>query len=164
MSDCLSDVKEKLVVLWERLAQARGFDLLLGRILAHLYMSEEPLSQKELSEKTDFSVPAISKTLDQLVALGGVKKFKKKGERTYYYSASATPQQMLIAGLSKWVDDQKIMHRELSILKSKLETETLTENEKNEAEKLIATIEDFEKTFDEVEKTFEMIKEKLIKT
>ena len=164
MSDCLSDVKEKLVVLWEQLAQARGFDLLLGRILAHLYMSEEPLSQKELSDKTDFSVPAISKTLDQLVALGGVKKFKKKGERTYYYSTVATPQQMIIAALSKWVDDQKSMHRELSTLKSKLTSKNLTVEEKKEAAKLIATIEDFEKTFDEVEKTFAQLKERLIKT
>jgi DNA-binding transcriptional regulator GbsR (MarR family) len=161
MSNCLNDVKEKLVILWEQLAQARGFDLLLGRILAHLYMSEEPLSQKELSEKTDFSVPAISKTLDQLVALGGVKKFKKKGERTYYYSALATPQQMGIAGLSKWVEDQKVMRRELSTLKAKLDSATLTEEEQKGASKIIATINDFEKTFTEVERAFAEMREKL---
>ncbi len=161
MSDCLNDVKEKLVVLWEQLAQARGFDLLLGRILAHLYMSEEPLSQKELSEKTDFSVPAISKTLDQIVALGGVKKFKKKGERTYYYSALATPQQMVIAGLSKWVEDQKTMRRELSALKAKLDSATLTEEEQKGASKLIASINDFEKTFTEVERAFAEMRERL---
>jgi DNA-binding transcriptional regulator GbsR (MarR family) len=161
MSNCLNDVKEKLVILWEQLAQARGFDLLLGRILAHLYMSEEPLSQKELSEKTDFSVPAISKTLDQLVALGGVKKFKKKGERTYYYSALATPQQMVIAGLSKWVEDQKVMRRELSTLKAKLDSATLTEEEQKGASKIIATINDFEKTFTEVERAFAEMREKL---
>jgi DNA-binding transcriptional regulator GbsR (MarR family) len=151
-------------VLWERLSQARGFDLLYGRILAHLYFSEKPLSQKELSEKTDFSVPAISKTLEHLVALGAVKKFKKKGERTYYYSALATPQEMFVAGLGKWVDDQKIMRRELSTLKTKLESATLSEDEKKDAAKLIATIEDFEKTFDEAEKAFMQMKERLMKT
>jgi DNA-binding transcriptional regulator GbsR (MarR family) len=161
MSDCLSDVKEKLVVLWERLAQARGFDLLLGRILAQLYMSEEPLSQKELSEKTNFSIPAISKTLDQLVALGGVKKFKKKGERTYYYSALATPQQMVMAGLSKWVEDQKSMRHELSALKAMLDSADLTEEEKKDAAKLTATIGDFEKTFTEVERAFAEMRERL---
>lgn len=163
MSACLNEVKEKLTVLWEQLAQARGFDLLLGRILANLYMSEEPLSQKELSEKTDFSIPAISKTLDQLVALGGVKKFKKKGERTYYYSALATPQQMVIAGLSKWVEDQKAMRRELSMLKAKLDSASLTEEEKKGASKLISTVNDFEKTFNEVEKTFAEMRERLMK-
>lgn len=163
MSDSLDEVKEKLTVLWERLAQARGFDLLLGRVLAHLYMSEKPLSQKELSEKTDFSIPAISRTLEQLVALGGVKKFKKKGERTYYYSALATPQQMVVAGLSKWVEDQQVMRRELSMLKIKLDSATLTEEEKKDASKLIATINDFEKTFDEVERIFAEMRERLLK-
>lgn len=164
MSDALCEVKEKLSLLWERLAQARGFDLLYGRILAHLYLSEKPLSQKELSEKTDFSVPAISKTLGHLVTLGAVRRFKKKGERTYYYSALATPQHMFVAALSKWVDDQKIMRRELSALKTKLESATLSEHEKKDAAKLTAIIDDFEKTFDEVEKAFAQLKERLMKT
>lgn len=164
MSDCLSEVKEKLTVLWERLAQARGFDLLLGRVLAHLYISEKPLSQKELSEITNFSVPAISRTLDQLVALGGVKKFKKKGERTYYYSALATPQQMVVAGLSKWVEDQQTMRRELWMLKAKLDSAALTKEEKKEASKLVATINDFENTFDEVERSFAEMRERLMKS
>jgi DNA-binding transcriptional regulator GbsR (MarR family) len=163
MLSTLKEVKEELAVLWERLAQARGFDLLYGRILAQLYLSDKLLSQKELSEKTDFSVPAISKTLEHLVALGAVRRFKKKGERTYYYSALATPREMFMASLSKWVDDQKIMRRELSTLKAKLESATLSEDEKKEAAKLITTIEDFEKAFDEVEKTFAQMKERLMK-
>jgi DNA-binding transcriptional regulator GbsR (MarR family) len=164
MADVLNEVREKLTLLWERLAEARGFGFLYGRILASLYLSEKPLSQRELSEKTQFSVPAISKTLGHLVTLGAVRKFKKKGDRTYYYSALANPREMFFAGLGKWIDDQKIMRRELSALEAKLRSSPLSEDEKKDAEKLLAILEDFEKAFDEAEKVFVELKERLMKT
>ena len=163
MAEPLSEVRERLTLLWERLAEARGFGSLYGRILASLYLSDRPLSQKELSDKTQFSVPAVSKTLDHLVALGAARKSKKKGERTYYYSALAGPQEMLVAGLGKWIDDQKIMRDELSTLKAKLKAASLAKEERTEGEKLLAILEDFETAFDGAEKAFAELKKRLAK-
>ena len=161
MPDAVHAARETLTLLWERLAEARGLGFLYGRILASLYLSEGPLSQRQLSEKTHFSVPAVSKTLDHLVTLGAVRKSKKLGERTYYYEGLANPRELFVAGLGKWIDDQKIMRNELSTLEGKLISSPLRKGERREAKRLLAILEDFERAFDEAEKAFREFKERL---
>lgn len=161
MADPLRETRERLTLLWERLAEGRGFDSLYGGILASLYLSDVPLSQRELSDKTRFSVPAVSKTLDHLVALGAVRKSKKKGERTHYYSALAGPREMLLSGLAKWIDDQKIMRGELSTLKAKLKAASLGKEQRKESEKLLVVLDDFETAFDAAEQAFAELKKRL---
>jgi DNA-binding transcriptional regulator GbsR (MarR family) len=160
----INEVTEKLTLLWERLAEARGFGPLYGQILASLYISEKPLSQKELSERTKFGVPAVSKTLDQLVALNAVRRFKKQGERTYYYSALSSPREMILAGLGKWVEEQRGMRAELSPLEAKLRSLPKGAREKKEIERLLVILEDLETTFDETERAFLELKKRLVKT
>jgi hypothetical protein len=70
---------------------------------------------------------------------------------------------MLVAGLGKWIDDQKIMRDELSTLKAKLKAASLGKGERKQGEKLLAMLEDLETAFDGAEKAFAELKKRLTK-
>ena len=162
MSNVINDVKEKLINLWERIAEERGFGMLFGRIVATLYFSDVPLSQKQLSEKTKFSISAVSKILDQLSALGSIQKFKKESERTYYYKNLISPADTVVASLGKWVESQKIMGREISTLIERLKSADLDGNEKQESQRLLEILEKIILVINEIEKMYIELKKRLI--
>lgn len=162
MPDAINDVKERLITLWERIAEERGFGMLFGRILATLYFSDVPLSQKQLSEKTKFSISAVSKILDQLTALGSVQKFKKESERTYYYKNLISPADTLVTSLGRWIESQKIMGREISTLIERLKSADLNGKEKQEAQRLLIILEKIILVINEMEKIYMELKKRML--
>jgi len=137
----IEDVKRQILLLWEDMAEARGFDRLLGRIICILIIEGKPLSQQEIAEKVEYSVPSISKALKTLVSLGSVRKAKKTGKRIILYYVEMHPSDILSGALMKWVLTAKAMERRtLSILK---ELEEVKDEDPERAEKLMKILMDF---------------------
>ncbi|MFX1255256.1 MAG: GbsR/MarR family transcriptional regulator [Promethearchaeota archaeon] len=131
----LKNVEGKILTLWEEIAEARGFDRVLGRVLCTLLIEKKPLSQKELKERTGYSVPTISKTLKTLISLGTGRKKKEPGTRTTQYYVEIQPWELLSGALIKWINTAKVMkERTLELLQ---EVENLKTENPEQAEKLI---------------------------
>lgn len=62
-----------------------GFRRNMGRLWALLYLSPEPLSAADISDKLSLSAGAVSMTLGELQGWGAVKKSWVPGERRDYY-------------------------------------------------------------------------------
>ena len=137
----IEDVERQILLLWEDMAEARGFDRILGRIICILIIEGRPLSQQEIAEKAEYSVPSVSKALKTLVSLGSVRKAKKTGKRITLYYVEMHPSDMLSGALMKWVLTAKVMERRtLAILK---ELEEAKDEDPEHAEKLIRILMDF---------------------
>lgn len=117
----LEEVENEVVVLWEDLAEARGFDRVVGRVISILLIEGVPLSQQELAEKTGYSIPTISKTLKTLTSLGSVRKTKQPGKRLTLYYADMHPPEMLSGALRNWVILARTIERRVTLISQKLE-------------------------------------------
>jgi DNA-binding transcriptional regulator GbsR (MarR family) len=117
----LDEAEHEVVVLWEDLAEARGFDRVVGRVISILLIEGAPLSQQELAEKTGYSVPTISKTLKTLTSLGSVRKTKQPGKRLTLYYADMRPSEMLSGALRSWVILARTIERRVTLISQKLE-------------------------------------------
>lgn len=137
----LDEVENEVIILWEELAEARGFDRIVGRIIITLLIEEAPLSQQDLSEKTGYSIPTISKTLKTLTSLGSVRKMKQPGKRLTLYCADVNPPDMLSGALRNWVVMARMIERRISNIEQKLEK--AKEMNPNRAEKLRKILMEF---------------------
>jgi len=117
----LETVEREVLSLWEDLAEARGFNRMLGRVIFTLLMEEGPLSQQGLAEKTGYSIPTISRALNTLVSLGTGRRTRMPGSRLTLYYVEMRPQDMLSGGLERWVSAAKTMQRRISSIRRKLD-------------------------------------------
>lgn len=116
----LNDVERKLVALWEDVAESRGFDRIHGNVLYSLLTSRHPLSQREMAERTGYSIPTISKALKTLIPLGSVLKRKHPGQRTTSYYVEMHPTEMLSGALVKWIRIAQTMEQRLATIHQEL--------------------------------------------
>ncbi|GEM_PF-5378715 len=64
MSTTTTGTRERFACLWEKLAGEASPNLIYGKIMSALCLTVQPLSQKDLTAKTQFSVSSVSKALD----------------------------------------------------------------------------------------------------
>lgn len=123
--------------MWEDLAESRGFNRVLGRVLYTFLTEAEPLSQQDLADRTGYSIPTISRTLNTLTSLGTVRKTSLPGSRLAHYYVEVQPQELLSGGLKKWVSDARAMEqRVLSILRELKSIKSKEAEDRERAKKL----------------------------
>jgi len=74
---------EKVYEIFGNLVSTLGYSRVHASILASLFIHKK-LSLKELSEKTKYSLPSISLSLDLLELLGLVRRFRKDKSKEVY--------------------------------------------------------------------------------
>jgi DNA-binding transcriptional regulator GbsR (MarR family) len=99
----LDEVREQFIQLLERITEQRGFQPIHGRILAGLFLSDRSLTQKELADWSGYSVSAVSRTLDQMVALGSVRRYKEPGRRSFQYELVASLPSLFVGPIERWL-------------------------------------------------------------
>lgn len=78
-----------------RLIQFWGFKRNMGRVWTLLYLSNEPLSAKELQDRLQLSSGAVSMTVNELARWSVVKKVWKQGDRRDYFVAEVDMWKMI---------------------------------------------------------------------
>ncbi len=116
----VEELEGEVVSLWEDIVEARGFERVFGRIICILLLEGKPISQKQISEKTGYSLPSVSKALNTLTSLGSVRKIRGSGARTMLYFVEMHPSEMMSGGLVKWILTAKAMERRVTQIQSRL--------------------------------------------
>ena len=80
----IDNIEERIYSTFASIASSIGYSEVHGRIIAALLVSNKPLSLNELAKKTDYSLAAISISLDLLEIVGMVKKIKNPKDRKIY--------------------------------------------------------------------------------
>ena len=119
--DRIAELERKIVSMWEDIAEARGFDRVVGTVLCTLIVENIPLSQREIAEKTGYSIPTVSKTLKILVPLGSVRRMKEPGKRVTLYHVEMHPLEILSGTLTRWMLTARSMARRMSEIREELE-------------------------------------------
>jgi len=135
----LEEIEVELSSLWEDMAESRGFNRVVGRVLFTLLLGGRPKSQREIAEETGYSLPTVSRALNTLVALGTGKKIGTPGSRLRRYHVEMRPQDLMVSGLTKWLTDARAMHRKLSAILEEVESLRGDEAEGAEALKAFLT-------------------------
>jgi DNA-binding transcriptional regulator GbsR (MarR family) len=117
----IAGLERRIVSLWEDIAEARGFDRVVGTVLCALIVENTPLSQREIAEKTGYSIPTVSKTLKILVPLGSVRRMKEPGKRAMLYNVEMHPLEILSGTLTRWTLTARTMARRMSEIHEELE-------------------------------------------
>lgn len=84
----VSDAIGRLMVLW-------GFKRNMGRVWTVLFLSERPLTARDLQESLQLSSGAVSMTLGELSRWGVVEKQWVQGDRRDFYVAEANLWKMI---------------------------------------------------------------------
>ncbi len=79
----------------EMIFRARGLTSAHGRVFGALMLSKKPLTQREISKITNYSIPAISLALDDLSKHGLVRGRKVPGKREKVYTVTGNLAGML---------------------------------------------------------------------
>lgn len=119
--DRIAELERKIVSMWEDIAEARGFDRVVGTVLCTLIVENIPLSQREIAEKTGYSIPTVSKTLKILLPLGSVRRMKEPGKRVTLYHVEMHPLEILSGTLTRWMLTARTMARRMSEIREELE-------------------------------------------
>lgn len=70
-----------------RLAEFWGFTRTQGRVYGALFLSKQPMTQKDLCERLGISAANVSMSLNGLLRWGAVHKVYEKGSRQLHYEA-----------------------------------------------------------------------------
>lgn len=148
MSDFQS-VRSQFIQLLEHIAEERGYKPIHGRILACLFLAPQPLSQQSIAQWTGYSISAISRTLDQLVNLGSVRRFKEPGHRSYLYQIGTSITSLFVGAIERWLIIAERVHEPITSLAEsarRLDRSLLNEPKLTEAQLLAQQLEQLEKT------------------
>ncbi len=83
-----SDAIGRLIEFW-------GFKRNMGRVWALLYLSEEPLTAKDLGARLQISAGAVSMTVTELIRWGAVRKVWIQGQRKDHFAAEGNLWKMI---------------------------------------------------------------------
>ena len=117
----IAELEANILSVWEDIAEARGFDRVVGTVICTLIVENRPLSQKEIAERTGYSIPTVSKTLKTLLPLGSVRKAKKPGSRVMLYHVEMHPLEIFSGTLTRWVLTARAMARRMAEIREELE-------------------------------------------
>ena len=96
-------LRSQFIQLMEHIAEQRGFKTIHGRVLSCLFLASSPQSQQAIADWTGYSVSAVSRVLDQLEALGSVRRSKEPGSRCYNYQTGTSISSLFIGAIERWL-------------------------------------------------------------
>ena len=129
----VSDAIGRLIEFW-------GFKRNMGRIWTVLYLSEQPLTAKDLRERLHLSSGAVSMTLNELMRWGVVKKVWIQGERRDHFVAEGNLWKMVSRVLAERERTEirealSAMERALADLDERAKSKDRAEREKAKAQR-----------------------------
>ncbi|MBW6461691.1 MAG: hypothetical protein K0B07_01455 [DPANN group archaeon] len=77
--------RNEFIELMSQNFKQNGFDDCASKIVAMLYIEPTDISLETVSEKTGYSLSAISTVMKPLVAMGFIKRIKKSHSRKVYF-------------------------------------------------------------------------------
>jgi len=130
--------------IYEGIAIRRGSSAILGRIMAAFFTEGRELSQKELSSLIGYSVSSVSRTLNQMMALGIVQEHKNPSRKCSVYRMNVDFVYISIAGLDAFVRQAEMSKKEIAALRRRMEDLSFGREEKAEASVLHARLKKLE--------------------
>ena len=155
----LKEIKAEFAQIYEDMLRAKGLPTIFGRIMATLLLEGRELSHKEIAKLTGYSISSVSRTLDQMIRMGIVRKHKDASLKHFVFQACADFPEMLASGMETILKVYEARRAEMKKLRGKVRS---MKSDKNaEITRLLATLENVEKTIEFAERVMQNTIKKL---
>jgi len=155
----LEEIKADFVRIYEDMVRAKGLPTIFGRIMATLLLEGRELSHKEISNLTGYSISSVSRTLDQMIRMGIVHKHKDASLKHFVFHACADFPEMIASGMETVLRVYEAQREEMKKLMRKVRS--MKSDENAEINRLLATLENVEKTIEFAERVMKSTIEEL---
>ena len=155
----LEEIKADFVRIYEDMVRAKGLPTIFGRIMATLLLEGRELSHKEISNLTGYSISSVSRTLDQMIRMGIVHKHKDASLKHFVFHACADFPEMIASGMETVLRVYEAQREEMKKLTRKVRS--MKSDENAEINRLLATLENVEKTIEFAERVMKSTIEEL---
>ena len=155
----LEEIKADFVRIYEDMVRAKGLPTIFGRIMATLLLEGRELSHKEISNLTGYSISSVSRTLDQMIRMGIVHKHKDASLKHFVFHACADFPEMIASGMETVLRVYEAQREEMKKLTRKVRS--MKSDENAEINRLLATLENVEKTIEFAERVMRSTIEEL---
>jgi DNA-binding transcriptional regulator GbsR (MarR family) len=155
----LEEIKAEFVRIYEDMVRAKGLPTIFGRIMATLLLEGRELSHKEIANLTGYSISSVSRTLDQMIRMGIVHKHKDGSLKHFVFHACADFPEMIASGMETVLRVYEAQREEMKKLTRKVRS--MKPNENAEINRLLATLENVEKTIEFAERVMKNTIEEL---
>lgn len=153
-------IRTRFIQLLERITEQRGFKPIHGRILACLFLSDQPRTQQSIAEWTGYSISAVSRALNQLESLGSVSRYKEPGDRRYQYQIGASITYLFVGAIESWLRIVEVVRHPIQQLAQSahhLDVSKLTSKHSREAQLLIAQLDQLDSTLEKIVPFFQAL-------
>lgn len=152
MSSRIREIEREIYSLFAEVASALGYSEIHGRIIAALLVKGGKTSLQELAKETGYSSSMISLSLDLLEFFGVIKKVKHVGDRKLYVELQGS----LLDALKRAFVTKLEKNVVNSLEKFDEYKKELKKNDKDEAKKVLQTLEILEKELKRLRKFLNM--------
>ncbi|MHA1230109.1 MAG: GbsR/MarR family transcriptional regulator [Candidatus Helarchaeota archaeon] len=157
-----NEIYEKFIEIFERIMVQRGYNPLIGRIIALFFLKNEPLTQEDIEKSTGYSRSAISRALDQLVKMGLIYKKRISGTRAFQYIMEKGLNELMIDGIDRWLKGIEILKQQTEFLISELPSEPPKNISIDTFDNLKSRIEEFNTISKKLMNIFDKLKKELL--
>ena len=123
------------------------------------------LTQQEVSNRTGYSISAVSRALEQMVKLGSVTRSKPRGSRSYHYKTQESLSHMMIGGLQSWLfltDKTKNDLSNIQLFAKDVVNKPLSKKEIQEIRHIMGVVKELQTSLDRIEKIMQEALSKVI--
>ncbi|MDP7492754.1 MAG: winged helix-turn-helix transcriptional regulator [Candidatus Undinarchaeales archaeon] len=137
-----------------------------GRIMAELFLVEGPVTMQELSEKTGYSLPTLSRNVRALDGMGIVRRDKRPGSKKSYISIRSKKLLEIMMNIMRigYEREVKVMLRDLPRIRKgylaveeRLDEEGATAEEREALRKRLEIVDGMEKDYQLMERFMMLI-------
>jgi len=153
----MTSPREEFKELLTETHKMRGMSELSSNLIAELFIEPEKLSLKKLSERTGYSLSAVSSEMKNLEKSSFIKRTKEPGSKKIYFHIEKSLMKNFLEGISE--KHRKIMGMLERRLPRILEKYENSEGEDVEQEKEI--VENYYREMQAMDEIFEELREKI---
>ncbi len=147
----LEEIKADFVRIYEDIVRAKGLPPIFGIIMATLLLEGRELAHKEISELTGYSISSVSRTLEQMVRMGIVRKHKDASLKHFVFHVSVDFSEIAASSFETMVKVYEVQREEMKNLKQKASTLKSKGKEGVEINRLQVMFKEIEKTMEFIE-------------
>ncbi len=135
---------EEFVKLFIDVTMSFGLPAAPGRIMAELFLAEGPLSMQELSERTKYSLPTLSRNVRIMDGMGVARRETRPGSKKVYVSIRSKQLHEVLMSMLKigYEREVKVMLEHLPRIRQEYEAAAQMANDANASAKTGRALEE----------------------
>ena len=157
----IQEIRNEFIRIYEGLMTIRGLPIIFGRIIAVFLIEGKELTQEEIAKLTEYSISSVSRTLEQMIRAGIVRKTKDMNSKQFIYSMHMNIMDIVIGSIIEGNRSSRRILEEIDDLRKQSKLVKEDEKTRKQKKRLEDKIEELESSLKEMVEITEKLVEEL---